>query len=165
MRLLIPILLIALAFGHASSVVAKDGPEPPLTLPLSLYIVDEAGASPTSELSSRRDTESLEQVLERMQTIWDQAGIELALGSIARIGAPADALSDLGRGDTTAFLNGLLDGGIEVPNPTTVRPTTIGETPNRRARREAPSTSQEAPSPRRTIPTITHIPSANIKNA
>jgi hypothetical protein len=125
-RLLIPILLIALAYGHASSVVANDDAEPPLTLPLSLYIVDEAGASPTSEMSSRRDTESLEQVLERMQTIWDQAGIELALGSIARIGAPADALSDLGRGDTTAFLNGLLDGGIEVPNPGAVNGFYVG---------------------------------------
>lgn len=125
MRLLIPILLVALAFGHASSVVADDA-EAPLTLSLSLYIVDEAGASPNSELSSGRDPESLEQVLELMQTIWDQAGIELAVGSIARIGAPADALSDLGRGDTTAFLNGLLNGSIEVPNPGAVNGFYVG---------------------------------------
>jgi hypothetical protein len=116
-RFLIPILLIALAVGHASPVAAADVAEAPISLSLSLYIVDEAGASATSELSSKRDTESLGQVLERMQTIWDQAGIELALVSAARIEAPADALSDLGRGDTTAFLNGLFEGSIEVPNP------------------------------------------------
>jgi hypothetical protein len=110
-------LLLALGYGLGGSVIAADVTEAPVTLPLSLYIVDEAGASPTSELSSRRDDESLAQVLERMRGIWAQAGIELALDTIARIEAPADALSALGRGDTTAFLNGLIDGTIEVPNP------------------------------------------------
>jgi len=119
-RFLVPILLIALAYGHAGSVVAADDTEAttaPITLPLSLYIVDEAGASSTSELSSRRDAESIEQVLELMQTIWDQAGIELASRSIARIAAPADALIDLSRGDTAAFLSSLYGGITEVPDP------------------------------------------------
>ncbi len=48
-----------------------------------------------------------------------------------------------------------MNSGIDVPKPTTVRPTTIGETPKRRASREAPSTSHEAPSPKKTIPTVT----------
>jgi hypothetical protein len=45
--------------------------------------------------------------------------------------------------------------GIEVPKPTMVRPTTIGEMPSRRARREAPSTSHDAPKASITIPTTT----------
>ena len=126
MRFLVPILLVALAWSHASSVEAADDAEAPIAMPLSLYIVDEAGASPTSKLSSRRDAESVEQVLERMRTIWDQAGIELVSRSIARITAPADALIDLGQGETTAFLNGLYDGSIEVSDPAVINGFYIG---------------------------------------
>ena len=119
-RFLIPILLIALAWGPASTVVAADDAEAPtdlIGLSLSLYIVDEAEAPPTSELSSGRDVESMEQILQRMQVIWDQAGIELVVSSTARIVAPSDALADLGRGDTTAFLKGVYEGSIEVSKP------------------------------------------------
>ena len=52
-----------------------------------------------------------------MQAIWDQAGIELVVGSIVRIAAPADALIDLGQGDMGAFLNGVYEGAVEVPDP------------------------------------------------
>ena len=45
--------------------------------------------------------------------------------------------------------------GIEVPKPTTVSPTTIGEMPSLRAMREAPSTSHEAPRPRHRMPPVT----------
>ena len=120
MRFLIPILLLAAAWSFASPVAAADSAETttaPSSLSLSLYIVDEAGASPSSELSSERDAASMVQMLERMQTIWDQAGIELVVQSIARISAPSDALIDLSRGDTSAFLSSLYEGSIEVPNP------------------------------------------------
>lgn len=89
MRFLLPILLLALAWGHAGSVVAADDAEAPIAMPLSLDIVDEAG-------------------------------IDLVSRSIARITAPADALIDLGRGDTTAVLNGLYDGSIEVSDPAAI---------------------------------------------
>jgi hypothetical protein len=45
--------------------------------------------------------------------------------------------------------------GIEVPKPTTVSPTTIGEMPSLRAMREAPSTSHDPPSPRHKMPAVT----------
>ncbi|MFV2062578.1 MAG: hypothetical protein ACC726_03575 [Chloroflexota bacterium] len=117
------ILLVALASAPASAVVAAEDagtPTDPIRLSLSLYIVDEAGASSSSELSSRRDVESLQEIAARMQAIWDGAGIELVIGSIARIDAPPDALIDLGQGDSTAFLNSVYDGTIEVPNASAV---------------------------------------------
>jgi len=116
-RFLIPVLLLVLTSGQPAAVVAQDDIGEPVTVSVSLYIVDEAGDPPTPELSSRRDTESLEQVLERMQTIWDQADIELEVATVTRIKVPAEALGGLSRGDTSAFLNGLIDGSIEVPNP------------------------------------------------
>ena len=120
MRALALILLIALAFGPASTVVAAEDAEAAadrIELSVSLYIVDEAEAPSSSEVSSRRDAESMEQVLQGMRAIWDQAGIELVDTSIARITAPSDALIDLGQGDTTAFLGGVYEGSIEVPDP------------------------------------------------
>ena len=120
MRILAPILLIALAWGPASSVVAADDartPTEPIRLSLSLYIVDEAEGPGSSDLSSRRDADSMDQVARKMQAIWDQAGIEFVDTSIARIIAPSDALIDLGHGDTAAFLRGVYEGNIEVPDP------------------------------------------------
>jgi hypothetical protein len=119
MRFLIPVLLVALAYGPASTVAAADDEASvaPISMSLSLYVVDEEGESPVSALSSDRDPETFAQVLEKMQVIWDQAGIDLAVNSIARITAPADTLIALGQGDTSAFLNALFDGSIEVPGP------------------------------------------------
>jgi hypothetical protein len=116
-------LLMALAGGSVTVVAASHDPEvasEPIRLSVSLYIVDEPEASTPSTLSSGRDVESLEMVFERMQAIWEPAGIELVIGSIARVAAPADALADLGRGDTATFLGGLYDGSIEVPDPSAV---------------------------------------------
>jgi hypothetical protein len=121
-RFLIPILLVALAYGTATTVLAADDEASlaPISMSLSLYIVDEEGDAPTSDLSSARDDESLRQVLEKMQVIWDQAGIDLAVNSVGRITAPADTLVALEQGDTSAFLNALFDGSIEVPGPATI---------------------------------------------
>jgi len=121
-RFLALVMLVTLARGSASAVVAAEDTEAdttsePMSLSLSLYIVVEAGAGPSSELSSARDTASMEEVLLGMQAIWDQADIELVVGPIVRIAAPADALIDLGQGDMRAFLNGVYERSIEVPDP------------------------------------------------
>jgi hypothetical protein len=119
-RFLIPILLIAMTWVLSSPVMAADGTEVPtesISLSLSLYVVDEVETSRSSELSSERDLGSMTQMLERMQVIWDQAGVELVVHSIARINAPSDALIDLSRGDTAAFLSSLYGGSTEVPDP------------------------------------------------
>jgi hypothetical protein len=118
-RSLLLILLIALAFGPASTAVAADDEtsSDPIGLSISLYVVDEVEATSSSELSSARDTESTERILEEMQAIWDQAGIDLVVSSIARITAPSDALADLARGDAAAFLGSAYEGSHEVPNP------------------------------------------------
>jgi len=113
-------LVITVATASASTALAAEdaeAPADPVRLSLSLYIVDEAGGSASSELSSQRDIESMGQVLASMQEIWDQAGVEFVVGSITRIEAPADALVDLSQGDSTAFLDSVYDGTIEVPDP------------------------------------------------
>jgi hypothetical protein len=119
-RLLIPLLLFASACGPAVTAATTDdaeAPTDPIGLSISLYIVDEAGVPSPSGLSSQRDVASVEKILEKMQAIWDQAGIDLVISSIERIDAPANTLVDLGRGDTTAFLNGVYSGAVEVPDP------------------------------------------------
>ena len=55
----------------------------------------------------------------------------------------------------SAAISDTENSGIEVPNPTTVRPTTNVETPSRSASREAPSTSQDAPLASMTMPPAT----------
>ena len=69
MRFLVPILLLVLAWSFANSAVAADDAETPIEMPLSLYIVDEAGPSPTSELSSRRDAASMESTITALDVI------------------------------------------------------------------------------------------------
>ncbi len=120
MRALLPLRLCATACGTATAVDTGDnGPEAlePVELTLSLYIVDETGGEADPPLSSRRTVTEVEQISERIQDIWRQAGIELDTVSITRIEASREALSDLTRGETARFLNGVYGGGISVPSP------------------------------------------------
>ena len=118
-RVLLPLLLFATACGTATA-VSTDGDAPanlePITLTLSLYIADEADGATNTPLSSSRSVAEVEQISERIQDIWGQAGIELDIVSITRIEVPGEALSDLARGDTAAFLTGVYGGSIAVPN-------------------------------------------------
>jgi hypothetical protein len=119
-RAVLPILLFATACGTAPT-VGTDSDAPgavePVTLTLSLYIVDEATGQTDPPLSSRRSVVEVEQISERIQDIWSQAGIELDIVSIARIEAPRESLSDLARSDTASFLTGIYGGGVRVPHP------------------------------------------------
>ncbi len=122
-RFLIPLLLLVAACGSANAVVDGDGDSAvadQVELSLSLYIVDEAGGGTGSALSSQRDVATVEQIVERMQTIWDQAGIVFVISTITRIEAPTEALSDLGRGETATFLDGVYRGAINVPGAGTI---------------------------------------------
>jgi hypothetical protein len=122
-RFLIPLFLFVAACGSANAVVdVDDGPTvlDRIELSLSLYIVDEAGTDTGSAQSSQRSLATVEQIVERMQPIWDQAGIEFAISIITRIEAPTEVLSDLGRGETDTFLDGVYRGTINVPNAGTI---------------------------------------------
>jgi hypothetical protein len=105
---------VVTACSPASS-AATDGDQ--IELSLSLYIVDEAGQGPDSPMSSQRDVASVERIAGLIQGIWDQARIDLAVSTITRVEASSEALSDLGHGDTTGFLDSIYSGGIDVPDP------------------------------------------------
>ena len=118
MRFLLPLLLVVTACTSTSLTSARDTPATvaaPIQLSMSLYVVDIDEGAPESALSSQRTLAELNDIAERMQTIWDQAGIELVVETIERIEAPAEAVSDLSRGETATFLNGVYSGAIAVP--------------------------------------------------
>jgi hypothetical protein len=126
---LLPLLLFTTACGTATAVgTGSDTPATidPVTLTLSLYIVDEAAVEADPSLSSGRDVSDVAQISERIQDIWTQAGIEFEIETIERIQAPPAALADLTRGDTARFLNGVYGGGISVPSPGAINGFYVG---------------------------------------
>jgi len=112
--LILPLLLVA-SCASASPTVISEGTEAtnePIRIALSLYIVDEEGGNPNSDLSSQRDIVAIEQIVDQIRAIWEPADIEFSVTTIDRVDASADALSDLRRGDTSGFLEGLYSGLI-----------------------------------------------------
>jgi hypothetical protein len=94
--------------------------EEPIRLSMSLYIVDDADGGSASPLASRRSVADVEEIAQRMQEIWEQAGIELAVVTVSRIEAPRDTLVDLGNGDTSSFLAAARSGAMAIPNIATI---------------------------------------------
>jgi len=87
---------------------------------MSLYVVDNADAGTGTPLSSRRSLPDIDAIAERMQTIWEQAGIELVIETVTRIEAPEEVLVDLGNGDTASFRAAARTGAIPIPDPSTI---------------------------------------------
>lgn len=120
MRLVIPLLVFLTACSPSATIaptVTDETSPATIELPISFYIVDEAGGGTQSVLSSERDVDSLTDMLTDMQLVWDQAGIMLTTTTITRIEASAEALSALSLGDTASFLSDVYSGATEVPNP------------------------------------------------
>jgi hypothetical protein len=111
--LLLPLLFVVSCSPASSALVSNDAETTtePIEISLSLYIVDEEG-DPDSGLSSQRDVAAVEQIVERIQAIWEPAGIEFSIAAIDRVGASAEMLSSLASGETGGFLNGLYDGSV-----------------------------------------------------
>lgn len=112
--LILPLLLVASCASASPAVVSEstEATSEPIVISLSLFIVDEGGGEADSDLSSQRDITAVEQIVQRIQSIWAPAGIEFAVTTIDRVDASADSLSDLRRGDTSGFLDGLYSGVI-----------------------------------------------------
>jgi len=117
-RFFLPIILLAAACTSTGAVAAPGSPSTSnerIQITVSLYVVDETGAQAPSPLSSSRSVADLNEVAARMQTIWDQAGIDLVVGTVARIEAPGEALRSLAEGDTAPFLDAAYTGAVAVP--------------------------------------------------
>jgi len=118
MRLLIPLLLVLAACSPVAIAGQQDDGQAPeaVEMSVSLYVV-RSSAGPTSASSSQRTAAELEDIFGRMQTIWDQAGVELVLNNTAEIAVPDSVLKDLARGDTDSFLAAGSAGAIPIPDP------------------------------------------------
>ncbi|MEA2001114.1 MAG: hypothetical protein U9N84_04400 [Actinomycetota bacterium] len=121
MRFLVPLILLVSACSSSdATVVAQASPvdTEPITISMSLYVIDDSAAD--SPLSSQRQLTELEEIAARMNDIWGEAGVELAVETVARIEAPAAVLTDLAAGTTSSFLDAAVGGGIDVPGPATI---------------------------------------------
>ena len=84
----------------------------PIVLPISIYILDDDG----SELSSARTVEGLEEVYQKVNSIWAQAGIVLAVQTIHRVTVTPEYLQSIAVRDFRFFFQGIGD-DIELPEP------------------------------------------------
>lgn len=76
---------------------------PYLSLPISVYILDDRNG----ELSSTRTTEQLLEVFQNVNEIWLQAGIKFEIKYIGRIELPTDVLKELVNGNYNPFLKAM----------------------------------------------------------
>ena len=83
-----------------------------IILPLSLYILDDAGG----EMISSRDEAELRQIVERANEIWGQANIRLEIQTIQRLTVPDDVMAQVAaRNFSPFFAAANRDLGIENP--------------------------------------------------
>ncbi len=100
------------ATAVVETAVPQEEPLPTITLPISIYIIDDAeGAN-----SSQRTAEELTAVYQRVNEIWAQANIIFEIQTIERIPLPAVPLQAVLAGDFQPFFNGL-GRDIDIPNP------------------------------------------------
>jgi len=116
MRFLVAFLLLVAACGSTRAAIEVKDVDP-ITISMSLYVLDDVDGGPESTLSSKRELGEMESIAENVKTIWGQAGIDLGVETIARIQVPSDILLDLGEGVTSSFLSAVAAGTIPIPGP------------------------------------------------
>jgi len=89
---------------RAETVTKTDDPILPyITLPVSVYILDDQDRT----LSSTRTNQQLIEVFDKANEIWSQAGIKFELKYIGRIVLPPIILKELVNGNYKPFLTGM----------------------------------------------------------
>ncbi|MEM7119423.1 MAG: hypothetical protein AAF614_43825 [Chloroflexota bacterium] len=76
---------------------------PLITIPISVYIVDDENG----RLSSSRDVEGLTAVYEKVNTIWAQANIAIEVAHMQRLTLPTVHAQNIWRGDFRPFFLGI----------------------------------------------------------
>jgi hypothetical protein len=126
------VVLLIFLFAACSSAdttgVTQETPigAEPISVSMSLYILDDADGGTDSPLSSGREIAEIEAIAVLMNEIWAQAGIELDVKTVARIDVPTEVLIDLGAGDTSSFLNAANAGTFTVPDPSIINGFYLG---------------------------------------
>ena len=118
-RYLIPFALFLAACSSPEAIAAvADGGGEPIRVSMSLYVLDAADGDAT--LSSQREVTGVEEVAERINGIWAQAGIEFSIETVTRIEVPTAVLVDLAAGETSSFFEAAGNGGFTVPGAATI---------------------------------------------
>lgn len=100
---LIPTALEAPTPAPTAEAVPTDVPLPLITIPISVYIVDDENG----RLSSSRDIEGLMAVYEKVNTIWAQANIAIEIAHIQRLTLPTVHVQSIWHGDFRPFFLGI----------------------------------------------------------
>jgi len=105
-------LLLILGFNGNSLTMAQDARRSSITLPISVYILDDQDGA----LSSTRTTEQLIEIFDKANQIWSQAGIRFEIKYIGRIVLPPKILKELVNGNYKPFLAGM-NRDFQISNP------------------------------------------------
>ncbi|PJF40495.1 MAG: hypothetical protein CUN54_05115 [Phototrophicales bacterium] len=95
--------------------INAETPLEPIVIPISLYLLEDAGDEETA-FSTRRSVEEVEEILVGMNDIWSQASIELQPRFIGTIQVPEEILRQIAQGNFTPFYNATAT-IIDVPQP------------------------------------------------
>ena len=112
--ILIVLLSILVPLGHMvdTQTIAKDTRVDLVSLPISVYILDDQRGI----LSSPSSNERMIVIFEKANEVWAQAGIKFEIKYIGRIVVPSGIIRELANGNHDPFLNGRnLD--FQVPSP------------------------------------------------
>lgn len=112
-RLAVSLLLLVSACASADADPPGAAQPESVTLPISLYIVENADGGP----SSVRTGDGLEAVAVRMADIWSEAGIVLDIDVVGTIPVPGDVIRGLEDLDGAGFLAAARAGRFAVPDP------------------------------------------------
>jgi hypothetical protein len=105
-------LSVVLCIGAETVTKTDNAILPYLSLPISVYILDDRNG----ELSSTRTNEKLIEVFDKTNQIWSQAGIKFEIKYIGRIVLPSNILKELTNGNYNPFLTGV-DREFQISNP------------------------------------------------
>jgi len=78
----------------------------PIAVPLSVYVVHEAGAAEGVGLSSNRTEADLLDIATKAGAIWAQAGITFSPIVVRTVNLPGEVVADLMAGDSRSFMDG-----------------------------------------------------------
>ncbi|MFQ5611533.1 MAG: matrixin family metalloprotease [Anaerolineae bacterium] len=95
-----------------SAAIATPDPLEPISLPISIYILDDEAGT----LSSARTAGQLDEVYTRVNAIWGQAGIVLEVRTISRVNVPHRHIQGVASGEFRPFL-GAAEVEIPIPDP------------------------------------------------
>ena len=98
------------------STVPDIAPDVALTVPLSLFLIEEAGAGPDSQFSSQRTEGGLAVIAGDMGEVWAQANVIFDPVNIETIQVPCDVLEAIATGlDTGPFFE-QVGNTFDIPN-------------------------------------------------